>query len=497
MDINVIWLAVSLIVYFVVLLGISFYKNKNETKEDYFLGGRKTPYWILATAFVAAWYGGNSALISVDKAFEQGLSSWWILGGPTVLAVLVILIFSSAIRRVGAMSQNGLMIKRYNQTTGNILVVILVMYFISWGSSQMVAVGHFLSSFYNFSYSTAVIIGLSITLLYSVLGGFRAVVLTEMIQFFFLVAGLLVVMIVALINSGGIEGIQASTQAKEATGYFNLFGSFSQNFVFVLSFSLAFIVDGAVWQRVSASRNPIEARKTTTQALLYFIPLYFFVVITGMAATGIFTEVPEGGIVSALTRNYLSPFFASLVFVGVAAAIMSTLSTTLNASSMYLTEIYNKYVKPNASNKEIVVIGMVATVFSALIGFIVAVRIPDALVVLSIASQILAAGVFVPMLMGFLWKRGNSVGAIASLISGSGFVLYDYLIQLGIPLPFFWSQDGAGVIIIGFIIGLVAYIVGSLVTKPEYEKASEFIELAGLVKGNKIEVKDDINIDNK
>jgi SSS family solute:Na+ symporter len=488
MGINNIWLGTSLVIYFAILLSVSFYKNKNKTKEDYFLGGRRTPYWILAMAFVATWYGGNSALISVDKAFEQGLSSWWVLGGPTVLAVLVLLVFSGAIRRVGSMSQNGIMTKRYNQATGNLLTFILMLYFISWGSSQMVAIGQFLSSFFHLNYVIAVVIGLSIALIYSTLGGFRAVVLTEMVQFFILVIGLVVVMVVAVSHSGGLGGIQASSQAKEAEGYFNLFGSFSENFTYVLSFGLAFIVDGAVWQRLSASRSPAEAKKTTFTALIYFIPLYFFVVITGMAATGVFTETPAEGIVPALVNSYLNPVLGSIVFVGVAAAIMSTMTTTLNVSSMYLTELYYKYVNPNAENKHIVRFGMLATLFAALLGFIVAIRIPDALVVLSLASQILAAGIFVPMTFGFFWRRGTSVGAISSIIAGSGFIMYNYLVELGISLPTFWEGE-VTVILIGVILGLVVYIVGSLLSKPNYEKADKFIADAGLFK--KIKQEDD------
>lgn len=485
MDIGIskFWLIGSLIFYFTVLLFISFYKNKNETQEDYFLGGRRTPYWILATAFVATWYGGNSALISVDKAFEQGLSSWWVLGGPTIIAAIIILVFASAIRRVGSMSQTEMMVNRYNRAAGIIMTIILVLYFISWMASQMIAIGKFMSSTLEINYTITVIAVVIICLVYAGVGGFRAVVLTEMLQFFLLVFGLCITMIVALYHSGGISAISNSIQAKAADGgYFNLFGSFTNNLVFIISFSIAFTVDGAVWQRVSASKNPREAHKTVLQALLYFIPLYFFVVITGMAATGIYTEVPVGGIVPALIKSFLGPVMASFVFLGIAAAIMSTITTLLNVSSLYITEAYHRYIKPTASERELVYLGMSATLFAALVGIFVALRLPDALIVLTLASQILAAGVFAPLMFGFVWKRGNTMGAISSLLFGSGFILYNYAIELGAPFPVFWNTEGATVIIIGFFVGLTAYITGSLLTKPDYNKSSVYIKAAGFVK---------------
>lgn len=469
---NNVWLIISLILYFGILLGISFYKNKNDTKEDYFLGGYKTPYWILAMSFVASWYGGTSSLISIDEAFKQGLSSWWILGGPTVAAVIIIMIFASAIRRVGSMSQNGIMTKRYNQTTGNILSVILVLYFISWGASQMVAIGQFLAAFFGISFTVAVIIGVVISLIYSTLGGFRAVVLTEMVQFFILVTGLCITMIVALMHSGGWSEIQVSSQAQSTDGYFDFFGGFILNITFIISIGLANSVDGSAWQRISASKSPKDARKTAIQALMYFIPLYFFVTITGMASSGLFKEAPAGGIVPALIEHHLNPVLGSIVFVGVTAAIMSTMCTGLNASSMYLTEIYFKYVKPNSTNKQTVRFGMLATFCTALIGIIIAIRIPDALHVLTLATQILAAGIFVPLIFGFLWRRATSTGAISSIIGGSSFIVYNFLIDLGIPLPTFWASDS--VIIIGVIISLVLYFVGSLLSKPNYQQVDKF-----------------------
>jgi SSS family solute:Na+ symporter len=77
-----IWAILSLLVYFTVLLLISLRKNGNETKEDFFLAGRSFPHWALALTFVASWFGGTSALVSIDQAYEQGISAWWIIGSP-------------------------------------------------------------------------------------------------------------------------------------------------------------------------------------------------------------------------------------------------------------------------------------------------------------------------------------------------------------------------------------------------------------------------------
>jgi SSS family solute:Na+ symporter len=136
-----VWLIGGLIVYFVVLLLVGFVNNRNKDRRAYFLNSNKTPYWILSTSFVAAWFGGNSALISVDESFTQGLGGWWVLGGPTVVAVVVMFFFARRIRQLGMMTQNGIVAKRYNQTAGNILSGLFIIFFITWAASQMVAIG--------------------------------------------------------------------------------------------------------------------------------------------------------------------------------------------------------------------------------------------------------------------------------------------------------------------------------------------------------------------
>lgn len=405
------------------------------------------------------------------------------LGGPTVVAVIVMYFFARPIRRLGLLTQNGIVTMRYNQTAGNILSALFILFFITWAASQMVAVGNFLAPFIDTSYLIAVVIAVIISLVYSALGGFKGVVMTEMIQFFLLTAGLLVTMIVALGNSGGLEAITHSPAAGRSSNYFNIITSFPANLAYIVGFSLAFIIDGSIWQRLSASRNPNDARKATGLALIIFIPLFAFVSITGVAAAGMFDTLPEDGIVTTIVINHLPAGLGAVVFVGVAAAIMSTMCTALHAAALYMSELYEKYVQPDLSNKGSVRVGVITTIIACALGFVVAVRMQDALAVLSIASNILAAGAFVPVIGGFVWRRATSSGAIACMIGGGGFVLYDYLGRLGLPLPTFWQEESTA-IIVGVVVGLVLYVGISLISAPQSDKYEAFSRSAGLKGGS-------------
>ena len=475
------WLIGALAAYFLILLGVSLYKRRTDTETDYFLGGNTMPAWMLAMAFVATWYGGNSALISVDEANTQGMGSWWVLGGPTVIAVIALFALGPIIRRAGMLSQDGIMTSRYNKTAGTVLSIVTAIYLVVWGASQMVALGLFFMVFFEISFAWGVAVAITFSLAYAMIGGFRAVVLTETAQFGFFLLGLIVTFVGAVIVSGGPDAIIQTIEAKRDAAFLNLWEGFGPNLGYVIAFGLAFTIDPAAWQRLQATRSPKEARKVTVHAMIYFLPLYFLVVFAGIASIAAFNEPPEQGLVATLATSHFLPIFGVIVFIGIAAAIMSTICTTLNLSSLYLTELTTKALRRDVAEKQKVWIARGATLLAAVIGFVVAVQLPSALTLLALASEMLAAGVFFPLVLGFFWRRANSAGAIASIIGGGGFILYGFLIELGIALPSFWGEGSVTRVLIGLGISFVLYVSVSLSTSAEFAKAAEFV---GRSRGN-------------
>lgn len=468
----------ALAAYFLILLGFALYKRRTDNDVDYFLGGNAMPAWMLAMAFVATWYGGNSALISVDEANTQGMGSWWVLGGPTVIAVIALTLLGPTIRRVGALSQDGIMTARYNRTAGTALSVITAIYLVVWGASQLVALGLFFMVFFDIGFAWGVGVAVTFSLVYALIGGFRAVVLTETVQFAFLLLGLVVTLVGVVIVAGGPAEIVPLIEARRDAAFLNLWEGFGPNLGFVIAFGLAFTIDPAAWQRLQATRSPKEARKVSLHAMLYFVPLYFLVVFAGIASLGVFAQPPSQGIVATLATDHFLPIFGAIVFLGIAAAIMSTVCTTLNLSSLYLTELSVRAMRGTVGDKQKVWVARVATVVAAVLGFLVAVQLPSALKLLALASEMLAAGVFLPLILGFFWKRATSAGAIASLFGGGGFILYGFLIELGLALPSFWGDGAASRILTGLTISLVLFVGVSLLSRPDRAKTHEFF--AGL-----------------
>lgn len=116
------------------------------------------------------------------------------------------------------------------------------------------------------------------------------------------------------------------------------------------------------------------------------------------------------------------------------------------------------------------------------VALVISMRIRSILQISWMASDIITTGVFVPLVMGFFWRRGNSRGALASIFTGFVYCIYNLLISLGVSLPSFWKAQSAQQVILGVAFSFVIYVGVSVATPPEYEKADAFLHQAGFRK---------------
>lgn len=214
-----------------------------------------------------------------------------------------------------------------------------------------------------------------------------------------------------------------------------------------------------------------------------FVPLYLIVTMTGMLSIVGYESVPEGGVVSSMLLSLNSPILSGLIFVGLCSAIMSTMDSMLNAGALTLTvDLYNRHINPKVSPRQGVFVGRVSTFLIGAVALFVGIKIRSVLIISWIGADFIATGAFVPLVVGFLWRRGTSEAAFASMIFGLIFSGYNLLVALGLDLPVGWEIASARQAIIGVCCSAVIYFVTSLVTKPNYEKADRFIDDTRILK---------------
>ena len=466
---------IALILYFMILLYAVMREKKNNNVLDYFFAGRSLPFWALSITFIASWWGAGSAISTADLAYNDGLGAFWYYGVPVLISTFLMIIFAKAIRRVGFLTQAEMFEARYSKGAAKVLAVLILVFMIFTAASQMVGVGEFFGSYMGLNYELAVIIGTGIVLIYSLFGGFRGVVLTDIIQFGLLLCSAVIVFIVAMNVSGGFKEIAAVANELGKNDFMNFGAGASKYLTYVITFGCAWMIQANVWQRISASRSDNDARKMTILSFVAYIPLYLIVVLTGMAGIVVFKELPVGGVVSAITTNYMPPLLGALVFVGISAAIMSTMDSLINTGAMTLA--IDLYPHHDDEQKQLK-FSRIATLIVTLAALLISLKIRSILEVSWIASDIITTGVFVPLILGFIWRRGNAKAAMASMIFGFIYCSYNLLISFGINLPAFWQQQSPLQVILGASLSLIIYVIVSLCTKGDDKKADDFIKLA-------------------
>ncbi len=470
---------IGLLLYFAILLFAVLKEKKNENVSDYFFGGRSLPFWALSITFIASWWGAGSALSTADLAFTDGIGAFWYYGMPVLFATGLIIVFSKAIRRVGYYTQGQMMEARYNKTVSYLTSIFIFVFMILSAASQMVGVGDFFGSYLGIKYEWAVLLGTSIVLIYSFFGGFRGVVLTDIVQFVLLLISSIVVFIAAVYFSGGLGNIVEAAAATNKPDFFDFGAGFSKYSAYVITFGCSWMIAANVWQRISATKTNLDAKKMTVLSFFAYIPLYLIVVLTGMASIAIFTSIPAGGVVSGIVTTRLNPYLGALVFVGISAAIMSTMDSLINTGAMTFSM---DLLKGEYSDAKKLSISRFATLGISVVALFISLKIRSILQITWIASDLITTGVFIPLIVGFFWKRGNSYGALASMIFAIIYCGYNLFISLGFHLPAFWEFQSTLQIILGLASSLFLYVTISLITKPDLEKATAFINKAGLFK---------------
>ncbi len=347
---------------------------------------------------------------------------------------------------------------RYSPLVRHLAAVLIIWYMILLASSQMVAIGNVLKPLLGTSYLTGLLIGTAVVLLYSVLGGFFSVALTDGLQFLLLAAGLLsLFFFLSTTSSLGQVSLVASQTGP--SHFFQFFYNIKENILVVLSFTLAWTISPIVWQRIQAARSEQEARKALFMSSGTFLILYGLLVLIGILSLPFFfSRKLEGPLLSEIISSKTGLLLSSVLFVAIVAAIMSTMDTAINTGALSLTRDVYQQVFPS-SQRSIVMASRLSTLTVGVLAFLVATRFQSILKMLGLSSEIMAEGLFIPgIAMIFLKKRRPTAGLL-SLILGGGFSFVVFLGEIEF-LPFrlvSWPRSvpyGVALCGLGFTIGM-------------------------------------------
>ncbi|NYT77785.1 sodium/proline symporter PutP [Alcaligenaceae bacterium] len=486
---------ISLILYFLLMLAIGFYAMRQSTSssQQYLLADRNLNPAVAALSAGASDMSGWLLLGLPGAIFIAGLQEAWIGIGLWVGALINWVVVAPRLREQTERYDNALTIPAFlasrfptqAMALRVVSAVIIVVFFAVYTSSGLVAGGKLFhmafSGLFTFGglseYQTGVWLTLIIVLIYTSVGGFLAVSLTDFVQGCIMMLALVVMPIVVLYGHGG-GGLDQATETlatiTDPAGYL----SWTEGLTFVawlsaVAWGLGYFGQPHIIVRFMAVRSvkDVPAARNIGMAWM-FISLFgaIAMAVFGRAyaiRNGLTINDPET-IFIVLSDLLFTPLITGFLYAALLAAVMSTISSQLLVSSSSLVEdCYRLFFNKEATEKQSVMVGRISVIAVGIVAAIIA-RNPDS-EVLSLVSHAWAGfgAAFGPLVvLALTWRRMSGAGAVAGLVAGAVTVII--WTSLGLDASF---MGGPGVyeIIPGFIVSWVAIYVVSLMTQSQGE----------------------------
>ncbi len=466
------WAVISpLIIFLLIIFAVGFWSNKlvlksNSFLEEYFLGERQMGGFILAMTMVATYGSASSFIGGPGVAYTKGLG--WVLLAMAQLStgyfVLMVLgkKFAIVSRQYKAITLVDFLKERYNSGAVVILSAISIIIFLfSSMTAQWIGGARLIESLTGLPYVTALLIFAFSVLIFVIIGGFRAVALTDTIMGVVMFAGTFILLIATIKAGGGIPRI-ISDLAAENPNLISPFGpDRSLTSTYVSSFWILVGVGVVGLPQIAVRAMSYKNSKAMHSAIIISTIVVGFIML-GMHLIGVFARPLLPGIkigdtvMPLLTMKVLPPFAAGIVLAAPMAAIMSTVNALLIlVSSALVKDIYLNYIKPDASNDRVKKISFSATAIIGILCIIFSLNPPDLIVWLNLFAFGGLESVFIwPVIFGLYWSKGNKYGAITSMILGMGsYILFD---------QYYPNAFGMHTVVMPILISLAGFVIASL-----------------------------------
>ena len=429
------WLDYSVIgIYFLAVFAIGFLvKRHPESKEgsltEYFLAGRRITLPIFVATLVSTWYGN---LLGISQlAYKQGIIAWLTQG---IFWYVIYLFFAfyivPKVRAQKLFTIPDLMENFYGKKSAiatavvNVVMLNPALYILSMGIMFEIIFG--------IDSMTGILIGTLVPLLYTLKGGFKAVVYTDSIQFLFMFIGVALVIPFALYKHGGFEVL-----ANLPESHLQFTGTGEWTWQIILSWALiAFwtIIDSNFYQRTYAA----ESDKTAKHGILWAIGFWFIfdmmINFIGLYAFAVNPDLDPARSLPLFANSVLPPLAKGIFFTGLIATIMSTFDSLIFASSMSVSK--DIYQKLGGDEKKVIWVNKLAIVGTVIVAFLIALKFKSLISLIYARGSIGISALLLPMLIGFFWKKKiNDLAIVISIAAGASTALVVFLLNKSFTLP--------------------------------------------------------------
>ncbi|HLA85089.1 MAG TPA: sodium:solute symporter family protein [Thermoguttaceae bacterium] len=445
---------VILVLYFVLVLGIGFYlKRFADTGEDFFLAGRGMTAWVAGLAFISTNLGSQETMGYSGTTYQYGMvmnHAYWIGAIPAIVFLALVMMPFYHICRTHSVP--GYLKLRFGEASRTLSGVSFLFMTIFMSGINMFAMAKVMEIILGWDLHASIWVA-SITVgLYVMLGGLLSAIFNEVLQFFLIWFGFLMIPILGLWETGGWDGMVANIQknfpGQDFTSMWGVMGSAADNpvgahwtaLVFGWGLAISFgywTTDFLVVQRVLSAKDLPSAQNGTIIGGFFKMLVPIIVIVPGLLGLALLEEPLQAEnsaavqahtahsynvVLPLLLKRYCGPGLLGLGVTSLIAGFMAGMAGNVSAfATVWTYDVYRPLINRNASDKHYVFMGRLCSILGIVISIGAAYACLGFESIMSFSQLLFVMFVvplFVPVILGMLWKRTTSPAAFLGLLTG-------------------------------------------------------------------------------
>ena len=424
---------IIIVLYFAITVLIGVLSSRKTKSSDSFHGAEMGLFAIVC-ASTGEWLGGTATTGVSEYGFNFGMSGAWYTIANGIGVMFLALLFAKLYRSLTTVTVPGILERFFGVKARTVSSLLLTFVMLAVGLSQMIAAGKLGQSLLGFDFTATVIVFAIIFIVYTLAGGMNAVASTNTLHLAVMYGGIIVAIVFALglVNGwdGFMTGIREVEAADTSKDYFNMFSiGGTKVSSWIIAGLLGACTAQAGIQPVLAAKDVKTAKKACIITAFVAAPFGLFTAFLGMVAkvmshNGTLTDlagnlVTDGKAALPTMMMHLPPVVGGLVLASILAAILSTVSPIiLSAGTMVTKDLYQRVLKPNATDAEVLKMSKITTAVAGVICALGAILLVNASAVLDLvyAAYSLRGAIFVVALFGFYWRKASQKGACWSMV---------------------------------------------------------------------------------
>ena len=493
--------AAVVLIYVLLLLGVSVYKTRAvHSADDFMIAGRSVPVYMLVATLVCTWIGSGSLFGTAGLTFRTGVSELWFSAGAWI-GILVVYLIAARVRRIAQYTLTDLLEKRYSRLAKILGTITIIVAYMVIAGYQFKGGGRFIAILSEGAITpeAGMVIAAVLIIGFTVLAGMVSIVSIDIFNGTIMLLGMLLALPFAIASHGGVDAVFTTIQQTEPS-HLSMMGGHDVFWVIGIALPsfLLLMSESSMYQKFSSADNEGNARRAVLGMFIGVVLVETLMMLIALVGFAIYADDPrffmaDGSVNRAMAEEIilrigfeqLPVIVGSLLLAAGAAIIISTGNTFLMVASTNVTrDILQGFVTGNAGPVQAVWIQRACIVVLGLLAYLMMSQFETILEMALVSYTMIGASLAPPLIAAFFWKRVTRPAGVASIAAGMLTVMTITILNsiyrdsadppqiLGISFP----MNTDYIAIPSLIVSVSTLIIVSLLTpRPQQADWQEFI----------------------